>query len=146
MYNWNACIVMYWPHTIYFSAMFPVVYRIVNRERQRRHKYMYVWTVLVYRTVQLAIQHSRLPFYKWHVNRRVPDLLILLVVLSICQYYYVLRVFIALILHFSFRAGKFFVWKYLLSVFKSSMSLTVVQYLLSTSFCSCRILCESTYC
>ena len=33
MYYCNACIVMYWPHTIYFSAMFPVVDGILNRER-----------------------------------------------------------------------------------------------------------------
>ena len=32
MYYCNACIVMYWPHTIYFSAMF-LDDRILNRER-----------------------------------------------------------------------------------------------------------------
>ena len=32
-YYCNACIVMYWPHTIYFSAMFPDVDRILIRER-----------------------------------------------------------------------------------------------------------------
>jgi hypothetical protein len=33
MYYCNACIVIYWPHTIYFSSMFPAVDRILNRER-----------------------------------------------------------------------------------------------------------------
>jgi hypothetical protein len=33
MYYCNACIVMYWPHTIYFPAMFPGVDRILNKER-----------------------------------------------------------------------------------------------------------------
>ena len=79
-----------------------------------------VWTVLVYRTVQLTIQHSKLPFYKWRGNGGVPDLLILIVFLSVFKkiVFLCLQVLIALILLSSW--SRKILWLKVPTIFESS--------------------------
>ena len=79
-----------------------------------------VWTVLAYRTVQLTIQHSKLPFKKWRGNGGVPGQQSLIVFLSVFKKdsILMLQVLIALIL-LSFWSRKI-LWLKVPTVFNSS--------------------------
>jgi len=83
MYYCNACIVMYLaPHYLFFCYV-PWWQNSEQRKVSADTSTCTVWTVLVYRTVQLTIQHSKLPFYKWRGNGGVPGQQSLIVFLSV---------------------------------------------------------------
>ncbi len=82
---------MYWPHTFYFSAMFPVVDRILNRERSAQTQVhelcgqylctgQYIWPFSILKCHSTVMWQER---SVWAADSY-----------SIRQYYFILRVFI----------------------------------------------------